>query len=118
MPLEIIPVVIHEGESLSDPIDCTNGRIVKLTMPHDWTSAIISFQTSSDNAGYNNIYHPDGREVQCVVNPGGAIIGVDLIAGWVKIRSGTSGQPVPQPERREFAVAIDVVGAVMGGRTK
>jgi hypothetical protein len=31
------------------------------------------------------------------------------MTGWVKFRSGSRKQPVPQPELREFAVAIDVL---------
>ena len=39
---------IAAGDSLSDGLDCSGGKIVKITMPADWTFADITFQTSSD----------------------------------------------------------------------
>lgn len=99
---------ISAGESLSDALDCSAGRAVKLTMPKDdWSYADITFQTSSDGVGFNDIMRPDGTEVMCTVFPGTAIIGLDLPIGWLKIRSGTRDRPVEQDEIRTFAVAID-----------
>lgn len=101
---------INEGESLSDALDCSAGRIIKLTMPQEWTFAPITFQTSSDNIGYNDIMRPDGWEVTCTVWEGTAIIGMELITGWLKIRSGTRDRPVIQAGRRTFAIALDTTG--------
>ena len=98
---------INEGESLSDALDCSAGRIVKITMPTDWTHAELTFQTSSDGVGYNDIMRPDGNEVICTVWEGTAIIGMDLVTGFVKFRSGSRDRPVRQEGRRTFAVAID-----------
>jgi hypothetical protein len=109
MPLTVLNgPSINEGESLSDALDCSAGRIVKLTMPKDeWTYADITFQTSTDGVGFNDIMYPDGREVMCVVFHDTAIIGLDLPVGFLKIRSGTRDRPVEQEGRRTFAVAID-----------
>jgi len=102
---------IAAGESLSDALDCSAGRIVKLTMPKEWDYADITFQTSSDGVGFNDIMRPDGQEVMCTVFAGTAIIGMDLPVGFLKIRSGTRDRPIEQDEIRTFAVAIDTGSA-------
>jgi hypothetical protein len=106
---------INEGESLSDALDCRAGKIIKITMPVDWTFAEITFQTSSDGIGFNDIMKPDGREVMCTVFEGTAIIGMELVTGFLKIRSGTRDRPVVQGGRRTFAIALDTGPAVGGG---
>lgn len=110
MPIEVLNgPTIGAGQSLSDALDCSAGKIIKITMPSDWEAAVLTFQTSSDNVGYNDIYSPDGREVTWHVFPSTAILG-ELTTGWIKFRSGTAGQPVLQGEQRTFAVAIDKGG--------
>lgn len=102
---------IAPGESLSDALDCSGGRIIKITMPKLWTFADITFQTSSDGVGFNDIMRPDGREVMCTVFAGTAIIGMELVTGFLKIRSGTRDRPILQEDIRTFAIAIDTGAA-------
>jgi hypothetical protein len=99
--------IIAAGQSISDGLDCSAGSIIKITMPGNWTTAELTFQTSSDGVMYNDIFEQNGQEVMCTCHPGTAIIGLPLLVGWVKFRSGTRARPVPQVELREFAVAID-----------
>jgi len=112
MPLQILNgPIIDAGESLSSGIDCSAGPIVKITMPGNWVGAApLTFQTSRDGVMYNDIFNPDGTELKFAVIAGTGVIGMRLTTGFVKFRSGTREQPVVQPELREFAVAIDVVG--------
>jgi hypothetical protein len=101
---------IEAGESLSDALDCTGGRVVRLTMASQWNSAPITFQISSDGEGYNNLHHANGKEIVVEVVPGAAVlVSADMAAGlaFLKIRSGTSAAPVSQRDRRQFAVAIE-----------
>jgi len=107
MPIEIINgPTIPAGEALSDAVDCTRGKIIKITMPGNWNQADLTFQTSSDGLMFNDIMRPDGLEVVCAIVPGTAIIGLELITGFVKFRSGTREHPVNQNELREFAIAV------------
>jgi len=106
---------ISAGESLSDALDCSAGRIIKITMPKLWTFADITFQTSSDGVGFNDIMKPDGREVMCTVFEGTAIIGMELVTGFLKIRSGTRDAPVAQEAIRTFAIAIDTGASAPAG---
>lgn len=108
MPLQVLNGPnIAPGESLSDALDCSAGHIVKITMPKEWSYADITFQTSSDGVGFNDIMHADGREVMCTVFAGTAIIGMELPVGFLKIRSGTRDRPIEQDEIRTFAIAIE-----------
>jgi hypothetical protein len=119
MPLVVLNgPVISAGESLSAGIDCSAGPIVKITMPGNWVSADLTFQTSSDGAMYNDMFMPDGSELTYTVIAGAGIFVPRLTTGWVKFRSGNREQPVPQPELREFAVALDVVETIPAARKK
>lgn len=114
MALKVLSdIYIEAGESLSNGVDCTEGQIVRLTMSEHWTPANISFQISSDGELYNNLVDRRGEELSMAVVPGSAVILSQFeeflkAVAFLKIRSGTSTHPVPQEERRSFAVAIEV----------
>jgi hypothetical protein len=111
MPLTIINgPFIRAGESLSEPIDCTAGQVVRITMPGAWDGdAVLSFQFSTDGILYNDMFTPEGKEVMLRVVPG---TGVPLSAdktfsiAWIKFRSGHRDGPIVQSAEREFAVAL------------
>ena len=102
--------VIEAGESLSTAVDCSAGRLVRITTPAGWgAGAPITFQVSSDGLGFNDLYDEDGREVQFLIGPNRAIFMASTY--WenfphLKFRSGRSQYPIIQEERREFAVAL------------
>ncbi len=102
--------VIHTGESLSDAVDCRAGQLCRITMPHDWDDAPLTFQFSTDGEAFNDMFGIDGHEVTVEeVVPGSGIIIPESIGraiAFIKFRSGTRGNPVEQSGRREFAVAI------------
>jgi len=114
MPLTILPLFIQAGQSLGDPVDCSAGPIVKLTLPGNFVGDTISFQTSSDGLMFNDMFMPDGHELVYTVIAGTGIFVPRLTTGFVKIRSGTRERPVVQPELREFAVALEVSTAPAG----
>ena len=103
--------VIEAGESLSGAIDLKGKTALRITMPGDWTDAKLTFQLSTDGEFYNDLFDTNGQETDVVVVPG---VQVNLPRDkwgirecFVKIRSGTREYPVKQPERREFALAVD-----------
>lgn len=112
MSIQIIDgPTIAAGESLSDPVDCSAGKIVRLTMPGAWFDSVLSFQISSDGAFYNDVYDHKGDEIIVEVIPGAAVIVPNdflAAAAFIKFRSGTHDHPQPQPEDRVFAIALDV----------
>jgi hypothetical protein len=88
-------------------------------MPADWNPAVpITFQISSDDTDYRDLYHvaqtPEGGWVPYEV----AIMSVvpnsilflppdaGFNLGWLKIRSGTRSQPVNQAANRTFAIVF------------
>src|SRR6185369_6203363 len=90
MPLTILPVFIQAGQSLSDPVDCSAGPIIKITQPGAWTidaptggPAALTFQTSSDGIMFNDVFDPAGNELSYVVIAGTGVIGMRLTTGWV-----------------------------------
>ena len=108
--------IIPAGESLSDAVDCSAGRVVRITTPAQWDSdAPISFEVSTDGNGFNPLYADDGHLIQIPCGPARAI----LIAqeNWwpglfIKIRSGTPTGPMKQAQQREFAIALYVEDVV------
>jgi hypothetical protein len=100
---------IHAGESLSDAIDCSEGEVVRVTMPAEWTTAPLTYQISTDGEFYNDLFDRDGYEIKIPVVPAD----VSRAIAFLKIRSGSRASPVVQPSNREFAVAIKTSGTVI-----
>lgn len=101
---------IRAGESLSDVIDCRGGQMVRITMPPEWDDAPLTFEFSSDGLFFNDIFDLEGFAVSIkhVVKGSGVIVPHDFgrAIAFMKFRSGTRGNPVPQSEDRWFAVAV------------
>jgi hypothetical protein len=105
----VIGPFIQPGEDLSDAIECA-GQPVRLTMPGNWDDAPLTFQVSTDNKMFNNLYDHQGNEIEVVVVPGaGVIVPPDWLRSvvFIKLRSGLADAPVAQSDLREFAIAID-----------
>ena len=103
--------VIEAGECLSDAVDCSAGQLVRITMPADWSDgAALTFQISTDGEFFNDLFGIDGYEVTInEVVAGSAVLipeSVGRAIAFIRFRSGTRGDEVPQEKRREFAVAI------------
>ena len=111
MPLTIVdgPTIL-EGELLSDGADLTGGTIVRITIPQEFTPANLTFQSSSDNGLYNDLYDAEGEEITMVAKPDTTIIVKASWArtlGWIKIRSGTRDNPVEQRTTTKLAIAVE-----------
>ena len=100
--------VIAAGESLSDAIDCSAGRVVRITTPAGWDHAKLSFQVSTDGVGFSDLYSFDGEvTLDCGPKRGIMIHQLEYLPGlFLKFRSGTAQQPVIQSDRRQFAIAL------------
>jgi hypothetical protein len=82
-------------------------------MPGNWDDAPLTFQVSTDNKMFNDLYDHLGNEIEIVVVPGtGVIVPPDWLrsAVFIKFRSGLSDAPVAQSDLREFAIAIETPG--------
>jgi hypothetical protein len=114
MPLTVLTgIKIPADDSLSNGVDCTGGDLVRITMPAGWSGGNLTFQISSDGAGYNNLVDRNGAEITMAVVPGSAVVLRGAGEEWtkalafVKVRSGTSSHPVKQEAEREFAFAVE-----------
>jgi hypothetical protein len=105
--------LIANGESLSASIQ-VDGKITGIVMPAAWTTAALTFQHSIDDSTFYNITDEDGveRSISSTImgNSVGELVTLDLIdwlpAGYIKLRSGTSGTPVNQGADRTFGVIL------------
>lgn len=99
MPKGSIALTIAAGQSLSTVGDLTGVSAEMILAPPNWTPANISFQISDDNVNFYNLLDANGNEALRAVDPGCAIqvpSDVTQAAMYVKIRSGSSDNPVPQ----------------------
>lgn len=103
-PLNIVPVTISNGTSLSAGIDLSNyGFVTGIVMPAAWDAANLTFQSSHDNSTWNNVYDDVGTEYTVTAAASRRInttltnfIGIRFL----KVRSGTSGTAVNQTADR------------------
>jgi hypothetical protein len=111
MSLEIVDgPTIPAGESLSDGADCSEGGIVRITIPQEYTKANLTFQVSTDGNFYNDVFDVHGNEITVAAQPNSAIIIHERwtkSVNWIKFRSGTRTHPVAQQVDCKFAIAID-----------
>ncbi|HVG50928.1 MAG TPA: hypothetical protein VM867_04770 [Xanthobacteraceae bacterium] len=114
MTLQIINgPAIQAGESLSEGVDISAGTMVRITTPGGWTNANLTFQISTDGvSGYNDLYDAEGNEITIVTRGDNSAIVIrdpwSQFINFIKFRSGTAKNPVPQKEGRLFAVAVNV----------
>jgi len=123
MTLKVLdgPTIAKE-ESLSDGIDCSEGTIVRITVPQEFSEANLTCQTSSDGNLYNDLYDDEGEEIMVAARPDTTIVvhgpWVRSI-GFLKLRSGTREHSVEQAVDCKFGIAIEVeAGAATAGAQK
>jgi hypothetical protein len=110
MPFTVVDgPTIRAGQSLSDGANCSAGEMLRITVPQEFTEADLTFQVSTDGKFYNDLYNAAGEEVVVTAGPDRSIV---LQESWVrfipyiKFRSGTRENPVPQEGDCKFAIAI------------
>lgn len=101
---------ISNGTALSASVDLSAGRLGRIVIPAAWTTANITFQTSSDGTNFSNLYDSVGNEYTVTVaGPSTAIIiplSDFLSVRYLKIRSGTSGTPINQAADRSLTLVL------------
>jgi hypothetical protein len=101
--------VIDIGQSVSAPLNCTAGRIIRIHAPAAWTPANITFQLSFDGTTWSELVDRSGNPVTTAVVPGGVIVLQPQMQqlAWLRIRSGTQAVRVNQAAQRVFQTILD-----------
>ena len=108
-----LTATISAGQSVSNAVNTAGNYVVGLIMPPAWTNAHVSILVSTDNITFNDLFRFDigagtsPAEFKFNVRPG-AIVSIDsestLMARYIKLRSGTHDEPVPQEAARVFTL--------------
>jgi hypothetical protein len=107
MPAVVLTATIPAGQSLSNAVDLSSGKLMRIRMPDQWTPANITFQMApSDTANLFRDIWDMTRQVMLEVRPDCVVLipenTATLCEGFLKIRSGISGVPVAQAADRVF----------------
>ena len=95
------------GTSESDVLGLGADFVVGLVCPDEWTPAPVSVMVSVQGDNYLDLFDGKGSEFTFNVTPGIAMP-VDpnllLMAAFIRLRSGTRDNPVPQEATRRFYI--------------
>jgi hypothetical protein len=117
---------ILKGQSLSNMVDCSAGRIVRILTPPAWSVAPLTFQVSTDGTTFRELYRVQDTQgsftpFQVIVPsvPVNTSLVLPTATGYsvafIKIRSGTPVSPVPQSADRTFQLVLEVAAAAGAG---
>lgn len=92
-------VTIASGGSLSASVDLEGYRLVRVDMPASWTAANLTWQVSTDDSTFYDLYI-DGSEYTTTADASNAY-GIPVsdsvqMYRYLKVRSGTSSSAVSQ----------------------
>ena len=96
-----VPAQIAAGVALSGVVLLQRGAIVAISVPANWTAAVITFLHSTDNNvdTFKSVFDKTGAEYSITVVAGNlvAIPSTDLTGlRYIQVRSGTKAAPVNQ----------------------
>jgi hypothetical protein len=117
--ISTLNATINANEAYTNVVDLTASFVVGLIMPDDWDNAVASIVVSADGDNYYDLFDPRGGEFTFNVIKG-AMIFVDhevfLMAKYMKLRSGTRDNEIPQSVLRRFTFIL--TGTVSSIATK
>lgn len=99
---------IASAASISSSIDLGTGRLVAILYPGTWTAAALTFQASTDNSTFGDIYDA-ATERNYTVTAGKYVVlsPIDWISvRYLKLRSGTAASAVTQGGNRDFTLVL------------
>lgn len=112
-PIVVEEVTIDENAALSGVIPLggsTDGvaQLVGLQMPSAWTAASVSFDVSWDGTEWASLRFDNQEYVVDAAADQAVMLEVDALLAWpfVRLRSGTSGDPVNQDAARAIKCFI------------
>lgn len=107
---EALPVTISNGAALTDTINLGGLRLFGITIPAEWTTANLTFQTSFDGGTtWANMQDKQGNALVVVATPNSyiALTPSNFSAvQYLRIRSGTELDPINQAEERTLKLIL------------
>ena len=106
-----LPAKIAAGESLSEGVDCSGGRVVRITIPDNYTehaTPVMTFQASADGVNYHDLVNDEGQQVTITARMATTIHVAQvwtMALGWIRVRSGSKSNATPQTEDVEVGRA-------------
>ncbi len=98
--LDIWPVTISNGTSITNGDNLGGLRLFGLVMPALWTPANLTFQASFDSGtSWHNVKDSTGNEITVTASAGDCVVWVPTAFAsipMIKIRSGSAASPVTQ----------------------
>ena len=105
MAVEIFfPISIPAGGSLSNAVNLDGKEIIRIIMPQQWYPAKLTMQISPDGGIYRDAFDQN-RELGFEPIPTTVVfIRPNSLRAlfYVRVRSGTRENPVPQSAQRDF----------------
>jgi hypothetical protein len=99
--LDIWPVTITNGTSLTAGDNLGGLRLFGLVMPAQWTPANLTFQASFDSgASWHNLKDSTGNEITVTASANDCAVWVPTAFAsvpMIRVRSGSAAAPVIQP---------------------
>jgi len=108
-----LTATIGAGQPLSNVVDLAANFLVGIIMPSAWTTAHVSVLVSLDSTNFHELFSFQSGvstspiEFKFNVAPN-AIVSINpdalLMGRYIRLRSGTSDNPVPQQQARVFTI--------------
>ena len=107
MPISFLTATIPAGQSLSNAINFSSARLVRIKMPDDWTPANLTFQLSPSGTDFADLYAVNGSILQLLQLAVIPKVSVIVLMDWpalqyMRIRSGLPDIPIIQQAARSF----------------
>lgn len=109
-PPILAQVTIPAGETISNSFDCSTQRPLRCRMPPAWTPGgtdMITFQCSSDNASFMDMYDRTGNPWWSMVVTPNAVVpieaefGARIVDTFIRLKSS-----IPQAAARTFTFVL------------
>jgi len=107
-----LPAIIKAGESLSEAVDCSGGRIVRISVPENYiehSTPVMTFQASADGVNFFDLVNDEGQQITITARAGSTIHVAQvwtMALGWLKVRAGSKANATAQEEDVEVMISI------------
>jgi len=116
-----LPATIRAGESISEAVDCTGGRVLRITIPENYDehdTPVMTFQSSANGVDFFDLVNDQGMQLSITARRSTTIhVGQAWThaLGWIKMRAGSKANAREQSEDVTIMVSITPSTSVVFG---